>query len=839
MSREPLVPIALALAAGVAIARFAPLEAMESAGAGLAFAALGIASRRAGSRLLAGITTLLAVTAAGAFVQIAHRPGPNPELDAAESELVIASGCVVEPPVFSEDRQQLILELERRARARITIYPRPGEGAVELRYGQRIEIDVRFRQPRNYQNPGAFDLVRHWRRREIYWSGSVSGYSSLRVLDGGCGTPWRAAVTHLRAAGLDRVDRLFGGSSRDGGLLRAVLLGDASRIHPGSAENFRRTGTYHVLVVSGIHLTTVGAAILFFLRLARVGVTTALAATSLAVWLYAAICGGTPPVIRAAMGLTLFALGRWFYRRPSLLNILSAIAILFLVFDPEQLFDASFQLSFLAVATIGSLAVPILERTTHPVAGALFLLGNADTDFSRGPRRAEWRIEMRLLAETAEAITRIPRRIWLGAVAVACRAALYFAELAIVSLAIQMGMALLLVFYFHRLPVSSITANLIVAVPMTLVVPIGLLAILTAWSPLVQGTAALTRFAESANRWHVESLPGGRIPDPPGWLAVAVLATLFLLAWAALRRPRVCWFAAPVFGLATALLWLHPFPAERRAGSLELTAIDVGQGESLLVVTPEGRTLLIDAGGTPGYGRKSPTRFNIGEDVVSSYLWTRSVRRLDAAAITHGDADHAGGLMAILENFRPVELWISEPLAPELAQAARAAGTRIRAREAGSRFTWGGATIEVLNAAGAGPARPHGNDNSLVLRLSYGRHAFLLTGDIEKSAEFRLLAANAPIRADVLKVAHHGSRTSTTEDFLEAARPAVALISAGPANPYRHPHPDVLSRLSRRHIMTLRTDLHGLSTVFSDGVRLTTSYEAHPRMTGWLRAADY
>ena len=236
---------------------------------------------------------------------------------------------------------------------------------------------------------------------------------------------------------------------------------------------------------------------------------------------------------------------------------------------------------------------------------------------------------------------------------------------------------------------------------------------------------------------------------------------------------------------------------------------------------------MVDAGGFPDYGGSVRSAFDIGEHVVSPYLWSRSIQKLDVLAVSHSDADHAGGVPALLRNFSVGELWLArDRLRGEysgLERLARQRGAAIVELRRADRRMVGGVEFEVLGP----PAgyRPGGrqitsNDSSLVLQALFGEHRFLLTGDVEERGELELLGANGARRVDVLKVAHHGSRTSSHQAFLERLRPTFGLISAGFRNTYRHPHEQVLNRLAGSGVTVLRTDLDGASTVSSDGWRL-------------------
>ena len=812
---DPLILPLAAVVSGILLGRALSFSGFDASWPVVVFLLLALVA----TRRLRRWCLLLALIFLGAFADAWHRPGARPTIDAGSRETVVLAGCVVEPSVLSPGRQQFTLELERDARVRVSLPLDDDRVPQRLEYGQRVEIEARVRTPRNFNNPGSFDYAGYLARQKIYWTASMTRGSVAQVLPGRCGWRAMALIFALRGAALDRIERLYA-DGYTAGMLEAMLIGESSQLQKIWTENFRRTGTFHALVISGAHVAVLAGVLLFLLRICSLGEIPALALTAGAAWLYALVSGFSPPVGRAAGGFTLYLIARFFFRRGRVLNLLAAVALVYLLSDPGEMGDASFQLSFLCVAALGGLAAPLLEATTAPFARGLREIRNSEADAHLEPRVAQFRVELRLAAETVEAWIRLPVSWCTEGLALWMRTGIFVYEMALVSLAIQIGLALPMAVYFHRISFTGLTANVIIVPLLEAAVPIGFLAIFTGWHAPAALAGWLLKIAARTADWHARWEPGWRVSNPPLWLGLAFAASLILFA-VGLRRGRGGVPAGVVVaGLFAVIVW-QPWTAPVAAHSLELTAIDVGQGDSLLVIFPQGRSMVIDGGGVLQFGKMRRVNLDTGEDVVSPYLWSRGIRRIDIVVATHAHADHSAGLGALLENFRPRELWVGANPSEQLLRRAAQLGIPVRRPNASAAaYEYGGARMEILSPPlGFSPAKA-GNNDSLALRISYGVHSFLLTGDLESPMEQLLVADGRPLHADVLKVGHHGSKTSTTPEFLAAVAPVVAIISDGFENSFGHPHPTVLARLAERHSAILRTDQDGLVTVRSDGRKL-------------------
>ena len=811
---------ALCFAGGIAVCRLAGIAPAEAAVCLAAALAGWLAARRVQGKAAARAAMWTGWLAAGALAAALQPPRAAPPLDLAPRRV---EGCVAESAVIRDDRMQFTLEVQPGAGIRVSAPPdRNGRFPAPPVYGERLAVELRLRKLRGFRNPGGFDSAAYMARRGVFWTGSPPRGAALERLPGSCGAAWRRATERWRAAALARIGQLYPDDAYHSAMMRGLLLGDKSGIRKAWIEDFRRTGTYHALVISGSHVTLVCGLFLLWRLFSGLGWRTVPLLAAVVAWLYALMAGADPPVMRAAAGFTLFAVGAAAYRRLPLLNTVGAVALVFLALDPDQLFDASFQLSFLAVAALGAFFPP------KPAV--------------RGfePREAAARLERRLLAETIEAVFRLPPAWSRGLVEAAARIARSAWRLFLASAAVQLSLALPMASLFHRLSLSGLTANVVVAPLVSLAIPAGFAAAFTGSHAAAQVAATLLDAARAVAGWHARFDPDWRMPDPPLWLAVAIGAAL--LAWASRQGRRGTWAAAAVYTSLLALLVTHPFAPRAQPGALELTAIDVGQGESLLAGLPDGRFVLVDGGGLPQHGRRRAEPFDVGEEVVSPYLWHRGIRRLEVIAVSHLHEDHAGGVPSLIANFRPREVWSAfaedTPLWRRIAAAARENGARIRILREGDRCDIGPVACRVLAPPRSQPwtGRPQNND-SLVLELRHGRHVFLLTGDIEAPVEARLHEEGLLGKADVLKAPHHGSKRSATPWLLGKTRPAVAVISAGEGNSYGLPHAETLARLAAMRAAVLRTDTSGLVTVRSDGRYL--EYEAAGRSALFRRFLDW
>jgi competence protein ComEC len=357
-----------------------------------------------------------------------------------------------------------------------------------------------------------------------------------------------------------------------------------------------------------------------------------------------------------------------------------------------------------------------------------------------------------------------------------------------------------------------------------------------------------------------------RLPEYAGWPA-AVYALYFVpllllasafLRWRPLGSPpraketegdadRNAAFSPASLKLASLALALmlfvivaHPLSAGLPDGRLRVDFLDVGQGDSALVTMPDGSTLLIDGGGRADFRRRvdddeETEEFErdsrgIGESVVSEYLWQRGLSRVDYVLATHADADHIEGLDAVLRSFRVEGALVARAPSDDaeflrFADAARDARVPVYLVGRGDRLRFGAVTLELLwppPAEGEGDA-PSANNDSIVLRLRFGRRTLLLTGDAEADAERALVSAGDDLACDVLKVGHHGSRTSSTQAFVNATRPALAVVSVGQDSPHGHPHAEVLRRWRDAGSLVITTGERGTITVSTDGEDLKAS----------------
>jgi competence protein ComEC len=309
---------------------------------------------------------------------------------------------------------------------------------------------------------------------------------------------------------------------------------------------------------------------------------------------------------------------------------------------------------------------------------------------------------------------------------------------------------------------------------------------------------------------------------PPNWIAVAAYYGALLTIWCLVAPKRPALRLAAYLVAAAAAAWILFEPSRlltaRGDGALHLTVMDVGQGDATLVRFPRGHALLVDSGGLPG-----ASSFDIGDRVVGAVLRHAGIRRLDTAVITHGDADHAGGLASVVRDFRPRDVWEGIPV----PRSAPLLGLRRAATATGSRWTYVQAndrvTIDDVEVIVRHPGIPDWerqevrNDDSIVLELRWRDVSVVLTGDIGRETERAIAPQLPPAGIRVLKVPHHGSLTSSSRDFLDRLAPRVAIISAGRHNPFGHPAPDVVKRYQDIGAQIFRTDQDGAVMLDTDG----------------------
>ena len=721
---------------------------------------------------------------------------------------------------------------------RLSFSPRPSDSPLPaLHAGDEVTVVAQAKRPQLFRDEGAFD------RRAYLAAQGIDLVATLRSPDlivpvSTAPLTARALLARTRHRLRDEIDRLFAARPEVAAVLRAMLLGDRTFVERDEAVDFQKTGVFHVLVVAGLHVGALAFFLYWIGRKLRISRTTTMWFTLTLLFAYVAVIEQRPPVLRAALMAAILVLGGFFYRRLDVLNSAAIAALLLLMARPLSLRDSSFQLTFLAIDCIAGLAAPGLERNVQPYAKALRGWRDVTRDAAHPPRAAQFRIDLRsaaswLSVRLPERIARPAQNLLAGGIGVTLRTW----ELMILTLALQIGMLPLMARDFHRITLVAPFANL-VAVPLTgVIVPLGFVTLGSALvfpsmaKVLAVPLASITTVLLHVVHWFA-GLPkwSYRIPGPHLWVVV-IFFTIALLLAVVLRLAHT-WRRQAASGLGSGLLAcalliaLFPFSPAWTAGKLEISVLDVGQGDSLFIVSPRGKTLLIDGGGAfGGFTGQGNRGIDPGEEAVSPYLWSRGFQKLDVLALTHAHQDHLGGLIAVLENFRVGQLWIGREVnSPGLAKMEQLAKDRkipIEHESRATTFTWNNLEGKFFwpEISSEAPPPTAKNDDSLVLKLRYESEAVLLPGDAEKEAEREMLSQNTEddLRAEVLKIGHHGSKNSTTPEFLAAVKPRLAIISVGEDNPYGHPNAELIARLANANVRVLRTDRDGAVHILMDG----------------------
>jgi competence protein ComEC len=716
--------------------------------------------------------------------------------------------------------------------------------STALHCGDTLEAPLRLRTPERYRDPGAWQYADYLAAQGI---GAHANVSAERIRVTSTSSETATLRCRLFAAQTWAADRLLAYSASrpnrelppllrltpdDAGMLNAMLFGDRDRLNHTLRLGFERTGSFHLFVVSGLHVGLLAGGVFWVCRRLRIAPVVATLATIVLTTAYALLSGFGPPVQRALLMSSIFLVARLLTRDRSPLNALGAAGIAVLVLSPSSLFESSFQMTFLVILAIAGIAVPLGEWSFMPYARACRNQDETWRDLAMHPRLAEFRILLRIRGEHLE--PRVARLFGYRAgrrarflPATLLRWSLWLLELLLITLVAELVMALPMALYFHRATLFALPAN-IFSIPMVAILaPVALvtflLSLVNAWLAAIPAAATalmlhgVNGLIAGISRLHAADW---RVPGPS--LVVIAIAFVGWIAccWLVRRSRSGALVTAGMLPLIAAML-LWPERAIVTPNALEVTAIDVGQGDSLLLVSPEGHAMLIDAGGPVGRpgsptGTIATNSFDIGEDVVSPYLWSRRIRRLDVVVLTHAHSDHMGGMPAILRNFRPRELWVGidpgSPAYAALLEEAAGLGIAVRHVHAGDTSYWSGTRIAVLAPAPTYANHgPPANNDSLVLRVDYGAASVLLEGDAEAPSERAMLAAGEVQPVTLLKVGHHGSRTSTTPEFFAAAAPRAAVISVGRGNTFGHPREEVIDRIAASRIPLYRTDRFGLA----------------------------
>ena len=675
---------------------------------------------------------------------------------------------------------------------------------ILLRYGDRIEVEGVLRQPNGQRNPGGFDyrfyLVRRGgfgilypQRDQAVIPTDSSGFPPLR---------WTEKLQRRVEAVIDAAYRE---NQIHAQVLKGMLLGLRSELSPDILDAFRTSGSIHILAVSGLHVGLIATVCFFGFSLLRLPRKATGLLTIAAVILYACLVGFRPSVFRASLMAVIYLISRIIERDRDLFNLLAFAALVLLLINPAQLWDIGFQLSFAAVSSIVYLA-PKWERFIARVVGV------GRTDSAIDPDR----------------VVR-PRSVW-------GRAAWWLTMGFGVTLSAQAGTTLIGAWHFHRFYPIGLLAGLFTVGLAALLVNITLVSVLLGliWLPLAIPFAYANHSILSIFLGLIEFFGQSwtvlKTPTPSFGFIVIYIAGCFAVVhwvWVWMHRKK-----ALVIGLTVLSIWIWDSAWRDGGKLLEVTFLDVGQGDAAFVRFPDGRTTLVDGGANSSRIEVTETGivrrvgYDHGERTLDPFLCHEGIFRIDLLVLSHPDNDHGGGFAHILQEFG-VRRVLGVPHQDLLKSTHRILHEIVHAKDIPHELGYAGtvdltstARLELLHPFDAASTDLHDrdvNNDSLVLKLTYGDVRILFTGDIGRKIELMLVESGKGLRAEIVKVPHHGSKTSSSAEFLDAVRPQYAIFSLGQRNRYRFPSEMVVERYRERGCRILRTDRLGAIRLRTDG----------------------
>jgi competence protein ComEC len=671
--------------------------------------------------------------------------------------------------VFSENR-----EMKIRRNLRISVlHTQAKQPSLDLHTNDLIKVSAKLSPSQGYRNFSASELERYFKSQNIHNKAFTKSPMLIEKLESGKKTSFLRAISILRRKLQRGIEHHFSDPrnsrlSPQGAVVEAILLGERGRMDPEISRSLQEAGIFHLFAISGAHIAIISFFLFSVFRFLRIPDRANYILLIFFLLLYAFLVEGRPSVIRATTMALAFLIGKLIWRNVNLLNTLSISAFILLLVNPFNLFSIGFQLTFVATLSI-----------------ILFF------------------------PKVINFLPRLPLRI---------------SEIFALSLTAQMGVLPFVALAFNRITFSSLILNFAAIPVVALIMASGyIFLILTLISPLASGLLAhfihflvTILFAISQS---TDFIPGVsfRIPTPSVFVIIGYFFSLglFLLP---VRMKRYKLFTSVCFVIFLGILITYPFPSQSK--TLKLTFIDVGQGESILIEFPGHKKMLIDGGGTP------EDTFDIGDRIVSPFLWQKGIKKIHYLVLTHAHPDHMNGFKAVAKNFKIAEFWEAfspkdNPSYAELKELLPSQ-TTFRRMFRGQEEQIDGVKIEILNPIRKDPVVSEIlNDESLVLRISYGQTAFLLTSDIGKKVEKELVQSSFALQSDVLKSPHHGSDTSSSEEFLSAVAPRFLIISVGAGNRYSLPDPEVIQRYQETGAQIYRTDRTGAVEISSDGQNLS------------------